>query len=349
MIFNVHAGHCPDGLGANGAVGIVRESTEARNIKNRVIDILRGNGHTVYDCTDDTFGTESENLNKIISKCNAHAVDLDISIHLNASNGQGHGTEVLVYSNQSASVPYAQRICDSISALGYTNRGIKERSGLAVLRRTNSPSLLIETFFCDSEIDCNLYNTESMAQAICNGIIGDINISIPSCTTTNNNASSCTTQPEPEPQPEPSCTTQNTSCTAAQNTIDWNNVVKFCIAIGQQSANNFVGHDFIEADGIVGAQTRRMMVRVLQHALNLDYNAGLVEDGILGNATISALGNHYITLGETQYMVTAAEILMYIRGIDPNGLETPGTYGQGLQRASGKTTITSQDFLNYVS
>lgn len=26
--FNIHAGHCPDGKGASGAVGILKESTE---------------------------------------------------------------------------------------------------------------------------------------------------------------------------------------------------------------------------------------------------------------------------------------------------------------------------------
>ena len=51
MIINVHAGHNPDGKVACGAIGIIRESTEARNVKNEVIRQLNGLGHTVYDCT----------------------------------------------------------------------------------------------------------------------------------------------------------------------------------------------------------------------------------------------------------------------------------------------------------
>lgn len=38
MIINVHAGHNPDGKVACGAIGIIRESTEARNVKMRLSD-----------------------------------------------------------------------------------------------------------------------------------------------------------------------------------------------------------------------------------------------------------------------------------------------------------------------
>ena len=51
--YNIHAGHCPQGQGASGAVGILQESVEDRKVKNRVISALKGAGHTVYDCTCD--------------------------------------------------------------------------------------------------------------------------------------------------------------------------------------------------------------------------------------------------------------------------------------------------------
>ena len=47
--YNVHAGHCPQGQGASGAVGILQESVEDRAVKNEVIRLLRAEGHTVYD------------------------------------------------------------------------------------------------------------------------------------------------------------------------------------------------------------------------------------------------------------------------------------------------------------
>ena len=67
--------------------------------------------------------------------------------------------------------------------------------------------------------------------------------------------------------------------------------------------------------------------------MNLDYKAGLVEDGIWGAKSEKALGNHYVKCGETQYMVTALEILLMLRGCDPKGVELPGKFGNGLEKA----------------
>lgn len=113
---------------------------------------------------------------------------------------------------------------------------------------------------------------------------------------------------------------------------------------GQKDANNFVNHDRIAEDGIRGENTKRMATRVLQHAMNLDYNAGLKEDGEWGSKSDRALGSHYVSKGEKQYMVTAAKILYELKGKNPNGVEYPGKFGNGLQSASGKTKITAADF-----
>ena len=51
MRINIHAGHNPDGMTACGAVGLIRESTEARAVKDRVVAQLAAMGHTVHDCT----------------------------------------------------------------------------------------------------------------------------------------------------------------------------------------------------------------------------------------------------------------------------------------------------------
>lgn len=122
----------------------------------------------------------------------------------------------------------------------------------------------------------------------------------------------------------------------------------FVIACGQLSANNYVGHHAIEVDGIVGPNTRKMAVRVLQHSMNLDYNSGLEEDGIKGRLTNNALGNHYVKRGETQYMVTCMEILALLHGVDPKGVEYPGTYGGGLTEALGRDYCDSA-FINSYS
>ena len=177
MRINIHAGHNPDGMTACGAVGLIRESTEARTVKDRVVVQLTAMGHTVHDCTCDSGTSQQDVLKRIVAACNAHEVDLDVSIHFNAAanpepDGETTGTEVLVYSNASKSVPWAQLIADSISALGYRNRGVKERPGLYVLKHTRAPALLIECCFVDDPDDVALYNTDRMAAAIVAGITG---------------------------------------------------------------------------------------------------------------------------------------------------------------------------------
>lgn len=193
MKINVHAGHNPDGKKACGAIGLIKESTEARNVKNLVISKLKTLGHTVYDCTVDDGTNATDVLQKIVTKCNAHAVDLDISIHFNCGakdqkgNGKTTGTEVFIYSNKSKAKNYAVDICNSIEALGYNNRGVKTNQGLYVLRKTNSPALLIECCFVDDKDDIKLYDPEAMANAIVKGITGQI---VNNQTQTNNNTQS---------------------------------------------------------------------------------------------------------------------------------------------------------------
>lgn len=170
MIINVHAGHNPDGKVACGAAKYIKESTEARKVKNEVIAMLKTLGHTVYDCTEDNGKSQSDVLQKIVKKCNAHKADLDVSIHFNA--GGGRGTEVYVYSSTSKANPFAKAIQSAICGLGYKNRGVKIRTDLYVLKRTSAPALLIECCFVDSMDDVNQYNAKAMATAIVKGITG---------------------------------------------------------------------------------------------------------------------------------------------------------------------------------
>ena len=97
-----------------------------------------------------------------------------------------------------------------------------------------------------------------------------------------------------------------------------------------------------------------MKARVLQHGLNLDYGNTIAEDGVFKTKSKLKLGVHYVKKGETQYMVTVAEILMELNGIDPNGVEYPGTYGNGLTNAAKKffgdagTKISASKFLKLI-
>lgn len=104
------------------------------------------------------------------------------------------------------------------------------------------------------------------------------------------------------------------------------------IKAGQVHANNFAQCD-LDTDGIYGSKTKKGGIKVLQRAMNLDYNACLDEDGIYGAKSKKALGTHYVKRGEKQYMVTALEILLMLKGYDPKGVELPGKFGGGLEKA----------------
>ena len=177
MRINIHAGHNPDGMAACGAVGLIRESTEARAVKDRVMAQLTAMGHTVHDCTCNNGTGKEDVLKRIVAARNSHEVDIDVSIHFNAAanpkpDGRTTGTEVLVYGKASPAVPWAQQIADSIAALGYRNRGVKERPGLYVLKHTKAPALLVECCFVDDPDDVAIYNADRMAAAIVAGITG---------------------------------------------------------------------------------------------------------------------------------------------------------------------------------
>lgn len=174
MKLNVHAGHNNYSAGASS---VLDETKEARAVKNEVINMLKDNKHTVYDCTDNVGKTASENLYNIVQKCNAHTVDLDVSIHLNSGRndkiGDGFtgGVEVWVYDTSSKAYAPAKRICDKIAkVLGVSNRGVKVSKDFYVLRCTNAPALLIECAFVDDKDDAKKWNIKKVAQAIYEGL-----------------------------------------------------------------------------------------------------------------------------------------------------------------------------------
>mgnify|MGYP000046106998 CR=1 FL=1 len=55
---------------------MIKESTEARKVKDEVIRLLKAAGHTVYDCTVNDGTSANDVLVKIVKKCNTHKADL---------------------------------------------------------------------------------------------------------------------------------------------------------------------------------------------------------------------------------------------------------------------------------
>lgn len=116
---------------------------------------------------------------------------------------------------------------------------------------------------------------------------------------------------------------------------------------GQDNANYFTGSN-IDVDGIRGNQTTKCMIKCIQRAANLDWQAGLEEDGIIGPKTREALHGRYIKLNDKLKMVTAVEIICYCLGRDPQGIEYPGIFGAGLAAALGTQYLSGEDILKLV-
>lgn len=191
--YNVHGGHS---LKCRGVSALLDEVTEDRKVKNKLIELLRANGHTVYDCTDDYSTTQGANLSAIVSKCNAHNADLDISIHLNSARNDPHGDGkcggVEVYGYDDRIYGTAYRIAESIAntlGIGFHGAPVKYNTGLYVLRKTRAKAILIECCFVDDKDDVNRWDSTKCAMAIASALGCKTNVSRETSTTVKPTAS----------------------------------------------------------------------------------------------------------------------------------------------------------------
>lgn len=169
MKFGIDLGH---GIGQDrGAVGKIAEETIINAVGSLVISKLKELGHSVVELRPVSTTSVSDSLEQRYNKADYYNVDMVVSIHANA--GGGKGTEVFTYKGKE--VTRARAVLNNLVALGFTNRGIKDGSGLAMVKRPKATAMLIEVCFVDTQSDVNLYNSigaEKIANAIVNGLTG---------------------------------------------------------------------------------------------------------------------------------------------------------------------------------
>lgn len=165
--YSLHGGHNSIVQGAN--YGNRKEHIMDRQVKDAVAAKLRALGHTVYDDTDEVGSTQAQNLNNIVHNSNSHNVDLVISFHLNASDGNGQGVEVLYYDQKDLAAKISSQLSKDI---GWRDRGAKQRTDLAVLNGTKAPAILIELGFIDNESDMAKWNVDNIANSIVYALTG---------------------------------------------------------------------------------------------------------------------------------------------------------------------------------
>ena len=164
MTIGINCGHTASGAGY-GAVGIIKESDHSRLVGRELMRLLQAAEVKVIDCTIDRAGTQNEYLSKVVELANREDLDWFISIHFNASAAHtGQGTEVYTYKGRQ--YPDALDVCAGLADLGFKNRGVKEGTGLYVIRKTKAKSMLIEVCFCDNQKDINIYNAAGGAYGI---------------------------------------------------------------------------------------------------------------------------------------------------------------------------------------
>lgn len=172
MRIGVNCGHTVTGQPGSGASGYLIESDETRAVGYALMKLLRQQGHTVIDCTDDYANSTGENLRNICALANAQPLDLFVSIHFNA--GQGQGVECWTYGSGDAGC--ADKIKRNIAMLGFRDRGIKDGSHLYVIKYTTARAVLVEVCFVDTKSDAEQYKkvgASRIAAAICEGITGE--------------------------------------------------------------------------------------------------------------------------------------------------------------------------------
>lgn len=177
MIIGVNCGHTIEGAGV-GAEGLFRESVHTRLVGNYLMEKLRDVGVDVINCTVDRAVSQGAYLEKTVQIANQSPLELFISIHFNASGEhRAHGVEVYTYGGKQYAD--ALSVCSHLERLGFENRGIKDGSGLYVIRKTKARAMLIEVCFCDNEGDVQIYERAGSGYAVASAIFEALYKTVP--------------------------------------------------------------------------------------------------------------------------------------------------------------------------
>ncbi|MBR2443819.1 MAG: N-acetylmuramoyl-L-alanine amidase [Clostridia bacterium] len=176
----IDQGHNPSPPNTGAEGNGYREQDITYEVGVRLAQLLNQNGNFQTRLSRPTVNTQlgSSNASSLrvrVDDANSWGADYFISIHANASNqSSANGTEVLVYRSPSRAASLAADILREITEItGLNSRGVKERPGLYVLRKTNMPAVLVELGFITNPRDAQLMaNSPSLfAQGIYRGIL----------------------------------------------------------------------------------------------------------------------------------------------------------------------------------
>lgn len=157
------------------ASGVVNEYKYNKKLAPYIKKYLEKVGCTVdiINVPEKKYTSKSSEKTYKLEKINGHKYDMAIELHLNCANGKAHGCEVYYVSSKGKEI--AQRIDKKLGTV-FTDRGVKTAQ-LYFLTKTDCPSALVESFFCDSKSDYKIgKNYDKIGKLIAEGIAAGVNI-----------------------------------------------------------------------------------------------------------------------------------------------------------------------------
>lgn len=159
------------------ASGQINEYRYNKALAPYVKEELEKLGHTVdiIVCPEYKFLHKEQESTYKVPIANSGKYDMVAELHLNASNGQGNGSECLYYPNDTRGRLIADRFGQAMDKLGFKDRGAKPRGDLYMINSTKPLAVMFETFFCDSVKDTKRANDigyRPIAQAIAYALTG---------------------------------------------------------------------------------------------------------------------------------------------------------------------------------
>lgn len=172
MKIALNAGHTKTGAGSGAVYKGFNEGEIVRAVAKALTTKLKAKGHTVVNATVDKASTQNAYLREACRKANDSGAELVISLHCNASTSRkGYGVECWTWRGDK--IAPAVKICDNMAKLGFRNRGVKDGSGLYLIKHTKAAAVLVELFFLDNYTDRALYlkhGVDKIADAIAKSI-----------------------------------------------------------------------------------------------------------------------------------------------------------------------------------
>lgn len=175
------AGHYINTPGKRCLKSIDPNETREWWLNNRICDKVEQmlTNYTGYSLlrVDDTTGQKEITLEERVNAANAWKADFYLSVHHNAGINGGSGGGIVVYTHPNSSKT-SEEWSDALyrkliakTALKGNRSTPQAKSNLYVLRKTSSPSCLLELGFMDSKTDVPVILTEDYAQKCAEAIV----------------------------------------------------------------------------------------------------------------------------------------------------------------------------------